>query len=146
MAFIKAVAVADLSALQSSGGVTRLTGNSIGIYITLIAALFVFALATSRKAPGPPHPARNKPGKREVSKHGAATAVMVLLLIPLTILFGLYGLGGKKYYFIALLILLEAMLPFFLIFEDKKPQARELVIIAALCAMTVDFSEMLLLA
>ncbi len=35
------------------------------------------------------------------------------------------------------MIILEAMLPFALIFERRKPQARELVIIAVLCAIGV---------
>ena len=38
---------------------------------------------------------------------------------------------------IALLILLECMLPFFLVFEGRKPKARELVVIAVLCAIGV---------
>jgi uncharacterized membrane protein len=36
-----------------------------------------------------------------------------------------------------MLILLETMLPFALAFESRKPQARELVIIAVLCAISV---------
>ena len=60
-----------------------------------------------------------------------------MLLIPLTLFVGETYLGGRKYYFIALLILLECMLPFFLIFESRKPQARELVVIAVLCAIGV---------
>lgn len=35
------------------------------------------------------------------------------------------------------MVLLECMLPFFLIFEGRKPQARELVIIAVLCAIGI---------
>ena len=62
---------------------------------------------------------------------------MILLLIPVTIFIGAYYLGGRKYYFIALLILLETMLPFALVFESRKPQARELVVIAALCAIGI---------
>jgi energy-coupling factor transport system ATP-binding protein len=58
-------------------------------------------------------------------------------MIPLTIFFGAYYLGDRKYYFIALLILLETMLPFALVVESRKPQARELVGIAALCAIGV---------
>ncbi|MFR1974937.1 MAG: hypothetical protein ACLS3F_10420 [Oscillospiraceae bacterium] len=37
----------------------------------------------------------------------------------------------------ALLVLLACMLPFFMVFEGRKPQARELVIIAVLCALGV---------
>jgi uncharacterized membrane protein len=36
-----------------------------------------------------------------------------------------------------MLIILETMLPFVLIFEGRKPQARELIIIAVLCAIGV---------
>ncbi len=36
-----------------------------------------------------------------------------------------------------MLVLLEAMLPFFLCFESRRPQARELAVIAGLCAVAV---------
>lgn len=62
---------------------------------------------------------------------------MILLLIPLTIFIGAYYLDGRRYYLIAMLILLETMVPFFLVFEGRKPQARELVVIAVLCALGV---------
>jgi energy-coupling factor transport system ATP-binding protein len=62
---------------------------------------------------------------------------MILLLIPLTIFAGVHFLGGRKYYFIALLIVLESMLPFALIFEKRKPQAREMVVLAVLTALAV---------
>ena len=63
--------------------------------------------------------------------------LLILLLIPLTLFVGVYYFAGRKYYFISLLILLECMLPFFLIFEGRKPQARELVLIAVLVALNV---------
>lgn len=44
-------------------------------------------------------------------------------MIPLTLYIGVFYLDNKKYYFISLLVLLECMLPFFLIFEGRKPQA-----------------------
>ena len=62
---------------------------------------------------------------------------MLFLLIPLTLFFGTCYLGDRKYYFISLLVLLEGMAPFFLLFERRKPQARELVILASLCAIGV---------
>ncbi len=64
-------------------------------------------------------------------------AVMILFLIPLTLFVGIHYLDGRKYYFIALLILLQCMAPFFLLFEGRKPQARELVMVAVLCAIGV---------
>lgn len=111
------------------------TGNQV--YITLIAALLVLAVAVSRKSDPPIASPRSALDNRKLSKRTAVAALMILLLIPLTIYFGSYFLGNRKYYFIALLILLETMLPFFLIFESRKPQARELIIIAVLCALGV---------
>ena len=61
--------------------------------------------------------------------------LLILLLIPLTLFVGVYYFAGRKYYFISLLILLECMLPFFLIFKGRKPQARVLVLIAVLVAL-----------
>jgi len=75
--------------------------------------------------------------KQKLSKRTVAAAAMILLAIPLTIYIGIFYLGDRKYYFIALLIILETMLPFALVFESRKPQARELVVIAVLCAIAV---------
>ena len=75
--------------------------------------------------------------KRQLSKRTVAAAISILLLIPLTIFVGAYYLDGMRYYLIAFLILIETMLPFFLVFEGRKPQARELVVISVLCAIGV---------
>lgn len=75
--------------------------------------------------------------KRILSKRTIIAITMVLLTVPLTIYIGVYFLGDRKYYFISLLIILQTMLPFALVFESRKPQARELVIIAVLCAIGV---------
>lgn len=75
--------------------------------------------------------------KRELSKRTFWALLITLLLIPLTIFIGHFYFGDRKYYFISLLIILETMLPFALIFEGRKPQARELVIISVLCAIAV---------
>ena len=74
---------------------------------------------------------------RKRSKRTLLATAMILLLIPLTLFFGSYYFGDRKYYFISLLVLLEGMAPFFLLFEGRKPQARELVMLASLCAIGV---------
>jgi len=79
----------------------------------------------------------DKTQKQKLSKRTVAAAVSILLLIPATIYAGNVFLYDQKYLFISLLVLLECILPFFLVFEGRKPQARELVIIAVLCALTV---------
>lgn len=66
-----------------------------------------------------------------------AAMALVLLLISLTLWIGEVYLAGRNYYIISLLILAECMLPFFLAFERRKPQARELVVVAVLCAIGV---------
>ena len=76
--------------------------------------------------------------KRErLPKRTVAATVVILLLIPLTILVGTTYLNDERYLFISLLVLLEAMTPFFLVFEGRRPQARELVLIAVLSAIAV---------
>lgn len=81
--------------------------------------------------------ARIVTAKRRLGARTKLSCALVLLLIPLTLFVGAYYLDGRKYYFISLLILLEMMLPFFIAFEGRKPQARELVTIAVLCAIGV---------
>ena len=76
-------------------------------------------------------------GRRRLGVRTKAAAGMLLLAVPLTIWFGVHTLGDRKYYFISLLVLLETMLPFFLVFEGRKPRARELAVISVLCAAGV---------
>ncbi len=70
-------------------------------------------------------------------KRNKTAALMILLVIPLTVFVGIYYLGDRKYYFISLLVILEAMLPFAMMYEKRKPKPRELVTVAVLCAMIV---------
>ena len=60
----------------------------------------------------------------------------IAVLIPATLYLGTH-LKGRWYYLTSTLVILESMLPFFLAFETRKPQARELVTIAVMCALAV---------
>lgn len=71
-----------------------------------------------------------------MKKSNIVMLVILLFVIPLTIYLGSL-LPGRAYYLTSSLILVEVMLPFFLAFERRKPQARELVVIAVLCALAV---------
>lgn len=62
--------------------------------------------------------------------------VTLLVLIPATLFLGTQ-LHGRWYYLTSTLVILEAMLPFFFLFETRKPQARELVTIAVMAALAV---------
>ena len=62
--------------------------------------------------------------------------LIILVLIPATVLVS-WHLGDRKYYICSVLIIIFSMIPFFAGFESRKPQARELVTIAVLCAIAV---------
>ncbi|MEC0089235.1 ECF transporter S component [Paenibacillus macquariensis] len=75
-------------------------------------------------------------GKR-LSRRTLLAAVLILIVIPATMMLGIFVLNDRKYYFISLLIVLYTMIPFAMVFEKRKPQARELIVIAVLTAIAV---------
>ncbi len=133
---VRALRVSDLSQLLNSGGMTTLAAEQLRAYAVLLVSLLVFAFSVGRRAARPAQPLE-PPAKKRLKKRTVLATVLILLLIPLTLFVGVYFFGGRKYYFTSVLILLECMLPFFLIFEGRKPQARELVLIAVLVALNV---------
>ncbi len=128
--FVRAVRVDNLSAIV--GGGERLQAAELALYLALVACLFVLGLSVARRAPQPVVPPVKKGRLR---RRTAAAAVMTLLLIPLTLAFGAVRLEGQRYYGVALAVLFECMLPFFLVFEGRRPRARELVLVSVLCAL-----------
>lgn len=129
--------VTDLSALVGREGLSGMANDQLRLYGLMIFCMFAFAFSISRKSHRTDYLMQTPKEKRQLSKRTLTATVLILLLIPVTLLVGETYLAGRKYYFIALLILLEMMLPFFLVFEGRKPQARELIIIATLCAIGV---------
>ena len=71
-----------------------------------------------------------------MKKSNVATLIVFLALIPLTLFLG-DKLTGKGYYITGVLIIAELSVPFFMMFEKRKPQARELVILAVMIALAV---------
>lgn len=71
-----------------------------------------------------------------MKKSNIATLLVFLLLIPATLFLGT-KIPGRSYYITGTLIILELLVPFFMAFEGKKPQARELVVIAVMCAIAI---------
>lgn len=70
-------------------------------------------------------------------KRLALTTVLIFLVIPALIALTVF-LGSKRLYMpLSLLILVMIMAPFFMIFERRKPRAREVVLIAMMSALTV---------
>ncbi len=79
----------------------------------------------------------NKLADNRISRRTLLSAVLIIVIIPATILFGVFFLNDRKYYFISLLIVIYTMIPFLMVFENRKPQARELIVIAVLSAIAV---------
>ena len=128
------LSISDLSELLTQGGLTSLAGDTFRLYLAMLACLLVLAVSFSRAAPQPVH---SSLGGRPLSKRTRLASALSLLFVPLTIFIGIVYFGKKSYGVVSLLVLLECMAPFALIFEGRKPKARELVLIAALCALAV---------
>ena len=128
------LSISDLSELLTQGGLTSLAGDPFRLYLAMLACLLVLAVSFSRAAPQPVH---SSLGGRPLSGRTKLASVLSLLLVPLTIFIGIVYFGKKSYGVVSILVLLECMAPFALIFEGRKPKARELVLIAALCALAV---------
>ncbi|MCQ2448664.1 MAG: ATP-binding cassette domain-containing protein [Clostridia bacterium] len=132
--FVYAVKNEDFTEMISSGGLTAIGQNQLRLYLILIALVAVAAVFLGKRAKGGFAPPQEK---RKLSKRTTFSAILILLLLPITLYIGVVYLERKQYYITALLVLTECMLPFFLVFEGRRPKARELVIIATLCALGV---------
>lgn len=64
-------------------------------------------------------------------------SLLSILLIPLVIYLGNRFISNRPYYYISAVIILLAIVPFVIMFEGRKPKARELVTISTLCALGV---------
>ncbi|MCQ2420197.1 MAG: ATP-binding cassette domain-containing protein [Clostridia bacterium] len=133
-AFITAVRSTDLSSLISENGLKLSANAQMRPVLIFTAALILFAIAAGRRSKADTPVLREK---QPLSGRTIFAVIISIVLIPLTLFVSIRILHNQKYYFTMLLVLLECMLPFFLVFEGKKPQARELVVIAVLCAIGV---------
>ena len=66
-----------------------------------------------------------------------AAIFLIVVMIPVTIWVGIHFFNDRKYLLISLFIVFYSMIPFFLTFESRMPQAREVLIIAVLTAIAV---------
>jgi len=72
-----------------------------------------------------------------LSRRTIVATVMIVVCIPITIAVGIVFFGDRSYYAVSLAVIVLSMIPFALVFENRKPQARELVIIAVMVALAV---------
>ncbi len=136
LVFFYATSITDLSALIGKEGLSAIGEKQLLLYVALIVALGIFIAAIGRRS-APCNMLQIPAKQRKLSKRTAVAALLIVLCIPLTIFAGVMYLGNQHYNVTALLVLLECMVPFFLVFESRKPKARELVTIAVLCAIGI---------
>ena len=70
-------------------------------------------------------------------KRTLVSAALIFIAIPIVISLGAILFNDRNYILISLIILGLTMLPFFMVFERRKPKAREIVLIAVMCAIAV---------
>lgn len=134
IAYFYAAKTMNYSEMLSADGLTSVGVRQLCIYGAVILCLVLTAVMLGgRKKPG----RVILPEKRKLPKRTVISVAVILVFIPLTLFMGVVVLPQKQYYVTATLILLECMLPFFLIFEGRRPKARELVIISVLCALAI---------
>ena len=126
----------DLTALVGGGKVSAAGWQTLATYGVFLVAMFVLVASIGRRAP-PPVQVQTPVEKRKLSRRTVVASVLILLMIPVTLVVCVGLFGRTHYYITALLVMLECMLPFFMVFEGRRPQARELTIIAVLCALGV---------
>lgn len=75
--------------------------------------------------------------KGRVEKRTWIALILFVLTVPLILYLSVRIYHGRKYLLFSLLVILFSMVPFFLVFEGRKPQAREIMVIAVLAAIGV---------
>ncbi len=74
--------------------------------------------------------------ERSLPRRAWVSILVIFLLIPALVFFG-GKLGGRTYYLIGAAVIFLTCVPFFLVFEQRRPQAREMATLAVLCALAV---------
>ncbi len=78
---------------------------------------------------------------KETGKNFKKTSILSIgvfaVIIPLTILAGMHFFGDRGYYLLSIIVVLEALVPFFVFYEKKKANIRQLVVISIICAFAV---------
>ena len=120
----------DLSGLYQGGD---FLGRYGWLYGLMFFSFGLFTACVSRK----PAPRERRLMAGKLTARTRAALLLSLILIPLTIWAGLRFGGGRRYLLVSLAIIAETMVPFFLIFEGRRPQARELVILSVLSALAI---------
>ncbi len=73
---------------------------------------------------------------RAVKKRTGVSALLIFLVLPVVIVMGTVLFGMEHYMALSLLVIICIMVPFFMVFERRKPKAREIVLVAMMAAIT----------
>ena len=110
------------------------------VYAQLLVSLGLLAfggpIMSTAERPVPTGP-RSLRADAGLGKRTRLSLLLLVIAIPLVIFFGIFFLNDRSNVFIGLCIVGLAMIPFFMVFEDRQPQARELLLIAVLSAIAV---------
>ena len=74
--------------------------------------------------------------KKKIPAHTWLSVLTICLMIPVVLFVSRY-FGNRKYYLCSLVMIFLSMVPFFLSFEKRKPEAREIVTLAVMSAIAV---------
>lgn len=83
------------------------------------------------------HETANKRKSRIINRQLIVTSIIVLIIIPLVLLVGVTLWEDRRYNILSLIIVILACIPFLISFERRKPQPREILIIAVMSAIAV---------
>lgn len=75
--------------------------------------------------------------EKRLKKQDFLSIFIIFFLIPFTILYGVFKLNDRKYYFISLLIISYTIILFFISFEKRQPRAREIIVLAVMTSIAV---------
>ena len=104
------------------------------ILIALLLLPFLKRLLDTRKEYAAEfYQTRTETEDKWIGKRTVLAFVLILTAIPAVILFGIFFLNDRSYYFISLCLIILSMLPFFLVFENRRPQARDCLLYTSRC-------------
>lgn len=72
----------------------------------------------------------------KIKKSTILLGIIIVLIIPLTFLLA-WKFGNRNYYLLSVMMIAYTLIPFFMAFEKRKPQAKEIVLLAVMCAIAV---------
>ena len=73
----------------------------------------------------------------KVSRRTWIALALMVIIVPLILYLSVRIFHGRRYMVCSLIVVVAAMLPFFMMFEGRKPKAREIMVISVLAAIGV---------